>query len=254
MSFKIVIPARLGSTRLPEKPLKILAGKPMIQWVVETAQLSDGAQVVVATDEQIIVDAVAGFGGEACLTRADHPSGTDRLQEVAQTYGWADDVIVVNLQGDEPLMPPQVINQVAKNLARFELASVSTLCEPITHAETLFDPNAVKVVKDQQGRALYFSRAPIPYAREYFGDALVQLPQGFEAYRHLGIYAYRVGLLHEFVTWPMAELESWEKLEQLRVLANSRVIHIEPSCAPVPGGVDTEADLERVRQLLEERV
>lgn len=252
MSFKVVIPARLGSTRLPRKPLQMIAGKPMIQWVVEAAQKSSAEQVVVATDEQEIVDAVTAFGAEVCLTRSDHPSGTDRLQEVAERYRWADDEIVVNVQGDEPLMPGAVIDQVANNLAQHTGASVATLSEPITHVEMMFDRNVVKLVKDHAGRALYFSRAPIPYARDSFSEFQPALPDLHLAQRHIGIYAYRVRLLHDFVRWPVAAMEVWEKLEQLRVLANGEIIHVEPACMAVPGGVDTEQDLTRIRAIMEQ--
>ncbi len=256
MSFVVVIPARFASTRLPGKPLIHLAGTPMIEHVYRAAQKSGAAQVVVATDDLRIEAAVKHFGGEVCMTRADHESGTDRLQEVAKFYGWRDEQIVVNVQGDEPLIPPAVIDQVAENLANNPSASASTLAWPVLDAEQMFDPNAVKVVADATGLALYFSRAPIPWHRDTFASAqpdVVNHPDvaAAGAMRHIGIYAYKVGLLHQFVTWPMATLESIEKLEQLRILANGQRIHVATACVPVPAGVDTPADAERVKALLE---
>lgn len=251
MSYKVVIPARMGSTRLPGKPLMDIAGKPMVRWVYEAAQKSRAEQIVVATDTTAIVDAVERFGGTAFMTRADHQSGTDRLQEVAELYGWSRDTIVVNLQGDEPLMPAAVIDQVAQNLQNCPEASVATLSEPITDVDDVFNPNAVKVVKDERGRALYFSRAPIPFGRETYGSESPELPEAGLAQRHLGIYAYRVSLLHDFVKWQQSPLEQWEKLEQLRVLANGGVIHVAEACRSVPGGIDTQADLQRITELLE---
>ncbi len=252
MSFYVVIPARYASSRLPAKPLKDIAGKPMIQHVYQRAQLSEAAQVIIATDDARIEAAVKAFGGRVCMTSAEHQSGTDRLQEVAEKLGLAPDDIVVNVQGDEPLIPPQVINQVAENLAAAKQASVSTLSEPIQSADDFLDPNVVKVVSDEQGFALYFSRAPIPWPRDQFARDKGQLPNNFPAQRHIGIYGYRVALLNRFVTWDMAPLESIECLEQLRVMWKGESIHVAEAVVPVPGGVDTEADLERVRQLIGE--
>lgn len=251
MSFYVVIPARYASSRLPAKPLKLIQGKPMIQHVYERACQSGAERVVIATDDARILEVCQGFGAEVVMTRASHNSGTDRLQEVVQTLGLADDAIVVNVQGDEPLIPPAVIDQVAGNLARNDFASVATLSEPIHSLEDFLNPNIVKAVADNAGRALYFSRAPIAYPRDHFAATGAQsLPLNFTGQRHIGIYAYRVALLNRFVTWPQAALETIESLEQLRVLANGEAIHIEPSVVPVPGGVDTQADLSRVRALL----
>lgn len=250
--FFVVIPARYGSSRLPGKPLLDIAGKTMIQRVYEQAQKSAAKQVLVATDDERIVDVVKQFGGSVCLTRKDHESGTDRLQEVAQKQGWNDDAIVVNVQGDEPLIPPAVINQVANNLANQSIAGIATLCEKITTTETLLDPNAVKVVADAQQFALYFSRAPIPYPRDFLnGENKITLPKEVEVYRHIGLYAYRCTFLHQFVTWPAALLERIECLEQLRAMANGVKIHIEEACEPVPGGVDTEKDWLAMQHFLE---
>lgn len=252
MSFYVVIPARYASTRLPAKPLKEIAGKPMIQHVYERACESEATKVIIATDDARIEAVAKSFGANVCMTSAAHNSGTDRLQEVAAQLGLLPEDIVVNVQGDEPLIPPAVINQVAKNLAANTYASVATLSEPIHSLEDFRNPNIVKVVADQQGKALYFSRAPIPWPRDHFAQADVNtLPASFPAQRHIGIYAYRVALLNRFITWPQASLEKIESLEQLRVLANGEAIHIQEACAQVPGGVDTEADLLRVKALLE---
>lgn len=252
MSFYIVIPARYASTRLPAKPLKEIAGKPMIQHVYERASESAAAQVIIATDDARIEAVAKAFGARVCMTSAAHNSGTDRLQEVAAQLGLKPDDIVVNVQGDEPLIPPAVINQVAANLAENNYASVATLSEPIHSLDDFRNPNIVKVVADQTGKALYFSRAPIPWPRDHFArNDVNSLPDNFPVQRHIGIYAYRVALLDRFITWPQAQLEQIESLEQLRVLANGEAIHIAEACAAVPGGVDTEADLLRVKAILE---
>lgn len=226
----------------------------MIQWVYETASRSAAAEVWVATDDRRVADAVAAFGGRVCMTRPDHESGTDRLQEVVAQLGLPDHAIVVNVQGDEPLLPPAAIDQVARNLAEAPDASVATLSEPLREAADCFNPNIVKVVSDLQQKALYFSRAPIPWGRDTYSSPAPQLPATALGQRHIGLYAYRVALLHQFVTWPVAELEAFEKLEQLRVLANGHRIHVAPACVPVPGGVDTPDDLERVKRLLEQNL
>jgi 3-deoxy-manno-octulosonate cytidylyltransferase (CMP-KDO synthetase) len=252
MSFYVVIPARYASTRLPAKPLKEIAGKPMIQHVYERACESAAAQVIIATDDARIESVAQSFGAHVCMTSTAHNSGTDRLHEVAAQLDLKPDDIVVNVQGDEPLIPPAVINQVAANLAANNYASVSTLSEPIHSLDDFRNPNIVKVVADQAGKALYFSRAPIPWPRDYFAKVdTTSLPDNFPAQRHIGIYAYRVALLNRFITWPQALLEQIESLEQLRVLANGEAIHIAEACAAVPGGVDTEADLLRVKAILE---
>ncbi len=250
MKFTVVIPARYSSTRLPAKPLKDIAGKSMVERVYEQACLSEAARVVVATDDERIEKVVKAFGGEVCMTSKTHESGTDRLQEVAQKLALADDEIVVNVQGDEPLIPPEVINQVARNLAQAKEASVATLSEAIESAEDFSNPNIVKVVADINGLALYFSRASIPWPRDEFAQTSNALPDGKYFQRHIGIYAYRVSLLNQFVTWDLAPLEGLECLEQLRVLRNGHRIHVAESVLPVPGGVDTQEDLERVRLLL----
>ncbi len=249
MTFVVVIPARYASTRLPAKPLLEIGGKPMLERVWMQALESDASRVIVATDDSRIESVATAFGAEVCMTDPAHPSGTDRLQEVASTLGLADHEIVVNVQGDEPLIPPAVINQVAKNLAQHAAADIATLCEPIGDVATLLDPNAVKVVTGAEGRALYFSRAPIPWPRDAFAADPRQLPAGQHWFRHIGIYAYRTAFLHRYIRWAPAPIESLESLEQLRALYNGTVIHVEEACELVPGGVDTAADLARLRAL-----
>ncbi|KTC33646.1 MAG: 3-deoxy-manno-octulosonate cytidylyltransferase [Pseudomonas sp.] len=250
-AFTVVIPARFASTRLPGKPLQMIAGKPMVQWVWEQASKSRAERVVVATDDQRIVDACQGFGAEALLTREDHNSGTDRLAEVAAQLGLAADAIVVNVQGDEPLIPPAVIDQVAANLAAHPEARMATLAEPIEDAETLFNPNVVKVVSDLDGLALTFSRSTLPWARDAFARNRDELPAGVPYRRHIGIYAYRAGFLQDFVSWGPCWLENTESLEQLRALWHGVRIHVADALEAPPTGVDTAEDLERVRRLLE---
>lgn len=250
MTYTVIIPARFGSSRLPGKPLKDLGGKSMVQRVYECARQSRAQRVLVATDDQRIADVVNAFGGEVCMTGNHHESGTDRLHEVVGLLDLPSDSIVVNVQGDEPLIPAAVIDQVAANLAAHPSLGAATLCEAIHNIEDCFDPNIVKVVSDLAGRALYFSRAPIPWHRDGYSSEPRQMPEGIQPMRHIGIYAYRVSLLQQFVSWPIAPLEACEKLEQLRILANGHAIHIAEACQAVPGGVDTEVDLKRVRQYL----
>lgn len=247
--FVVIIPARLHSTRLPRKPLLDIAGQPMIERVWGQAMLSVASRVIIATDDESICDRAAAFGGEAVMTSPAHDSGTDRLWEVANRLNLADDAIVVNVQGDEPLIPPAVIDQVAANLAHSN-GGIATLSEPLAEADQFFNPNLVKVVADRHGRALYFSRAPIPWVRDHFQNDRNSLPADFRPQRHIGIYAYRVAELRRFVEWGPAPLENLEKLEQLRFMWHGVSIHVAPACEPVPGGVDTEVDLEVVRKLL----
>ncbi|RLQ23086.1 3-deoxy-manno-octulosonate cytidylyltransferase [Seongchinamella sediminis] len=252
MSFAVVIPARYGSTRLPGKPLLDIAGKPMVQRVWEQALGAGASEVVVATDDSRIQQVAQAFGAEVCMTRPDHPSGTDRLQEVAASRDWDEQQIVVNVQGDEPLIPPALIGQVAANLAANPEAAIATLSEAVNGLAELRNPNAVKVVTDARGMALYFSRATIPWPREAFNAATDTMPAG-QWYRHIGIYAYRAGFLHRYVSWSPAPLEQLEQLEQLRALYNGERIHVAPACEAVPAGVDTAEDLAAVRQRLEQR-
>lgn len=239
VDFRIVIPARYASQRLPGKPLRSIHGKSMIEWVYQAAQQANAAEIVVATDDQRIFDQVEGFGGDACMTASSHLSGTDRILEVATIRQWSKDSIVVNLQGDEPLMPAVNITQVAENLSA-SACSMATLHKVIGLTEAQ-DPNQVKLVHDQSGHALYFSRSLIPYDRsgeleQYFG--------------HIGIYAYRAGFLETFSQLAPCDLEIAESLEQLRALCNGYSIHSEIARA-VPGpGIDTEQDLARVKKLI----
>ncbi|MBK8162326.1 MAG: 3-deoxy-manno-octulosonate cytidylyltransferase [Gammaproteobacteria bacterium] len=250
MGFIVVIPARYASTRLPGKPLRLLAGKPMIEHVCRRARASGADEVIVATDDDRIAQAVRGFGARACLTAQDHPSGTDRLAEVARLLDLPDDQVLVNLQGDEPLMPPALIDQVAADLAAHGAASIATLCEPVGTAEELFDPHVVKVVLDEQGYALYFSRAVIPWHRDAFAISTRELPAGAAHHRHIGLYAYRAGFIREFVEWEPCALERTEMLEQLRALWRGHRIHVGIAREKPGPGVDTERDLERVEELL----
>lgn len=252
MSFTIVIPARHASTRLPGKPLLDIAGRTMVERVWQQARQSDAGRVLIATDDGRIRDVAEGFGAEVCMTDPAHPSGTDRLQEVARLLALDDDAILVNVQGDEPLIPPAVINQVAANLAANPDCGVATLCVPIRDRHELHNPNVVKVVCDARGIALYFSRAAIPWARDSFAADPEALPGGDHWYRHVGIYAYRVGFLHRHVSWPPAPLERLEQLEQLRALYHDVAIHVAPAVVPVPAGVDTPADLAAINALLAE--
>ncbi|MBA1205185.1 3-deoxy-manno-octulosonate cytidylyltransferase [Pseudomonas capeferrum] len=251
LDFTVVIPARLRSTRLPGKPLLPIAGKPMVQHVWEQACKSGAGRVVVATDDVSILEACRAFGAEVLLTRADHESGTDRLAEVAAQLGLSSDAIVVNVQGDEPLIPPVIIDQVAANLAAHPEAGIATLAEPISEPEVVFNPNAVKVVSDKNGLALSFSRAPLPWARDTFARTREQLPDGVPYRRHIGMYAYRVGFLRDFVAWGPCWLEQTESLEQLRALWHGVRIHVADAIEAPPVGVDTAEDLERARRLLE---
>ena len=249
-AFTVVIPARFASSRLPGKPLQEIAGKPMIQHVWEQACKSSAQRVVVATDDARIVEACRAFGAEVQLTRAEHNSGTDRLAEVATALGLAADAIVVNVQGDEPLIPPAIIDQVAANLAAHPEAAIATLAEPIEEAAALFNPNVVKVATDLNGLALTFSRAPLPWARDAFASSREQLPRDVPYRRHIGIYAYRTQFLHDFVAWGPCWLEDTECLEQLRALWHGVRIHVADALQAPPAGVDTAEDLERVRRLL----
>jgi 3-deoxy-manno-octulosonate cytidylyltransferase (CMP-KDO synthetase) len=216
----------------------------MIQHVWQQACKSSAARVVIATDDKRIEEAATAFGAEVCMTRDDHISGTDRLQEVAQTLDLADEQIIVNVQGDEPLIPPEVINQVATNLANSSTAGVATLCEPLSSVVDFVNPNTVKVVSDAMSNALYFSRAPIPFPQDKSLGSDNSLPEN--ARRHIGIYAYKVASINQFVHWNIAPLERLESLEQLRFLANGIAIHVTDACATVPGGVDTEDDFQAI--------
>jgi 3-deoxy-manno-octulosonate cytidylyltransferase (CMP-KDO synthetase) len=245
MSFVVIIPARLASTRLPNKPLADLGGKPMIVRVAERAQDSGAARIIVATDHADIAAACAAHGIEACMTRADHPSGTDRIAEVAQTLGLAPDAVVVNLQGDEPLLEPSLLAACAARIAPD--VPMATCAHPLADAADAFNPNVVKVVLDKGGRALYFSRATIPWHRDGFAATREALPAGYVPLRHIGLYAYSNAFLQRYPQLEPAPLESIEALEQLRVLWHGVPIAVHITDAAPHAGVDTPADLERVR-------
>lgn len=254
IEYNVIIPARLASSRLPNKPLLDIAGKPMIQHVCERAIESGAVEVLVATDSGEIVDVVQGFGGCAVMTAVTHQSGTDRLAEVVANKEWDDDAIVVNLQGDEPMMEPGLIEMVARNLATHEQAGMATLATPIVQREDVFSPDIVKVVLNASGFAQYFSRAPIPWVRGDYGrDGETEMPVEVPVLRHLGIYAYRVGVLKRLTSLPVAPIERAESLEQLRALWHGIQIHVGV-IEEAPGhGVDTTEDLGRVRAILEKR-
>ncbi|WP_018150709.1 3-deoxy-manno-octulosonate cytidylyltransferase [Leeia oryzae] len=250
IAFTVVIPARHASTRLPGKMLADLAGVPMVVRVARRAQQSAATQVVIAADHDEIAAAARQAGVPVVLTDVSHPSGTDRLAEAADLLGLPDDAIVVNVQGDEPLLPPALIDQVAETLARHETAAIATLCHPIHDAEEFFNPNVVKVIFDHNGRAMTFSRAPIPYARDAFAHRKDTLPEGLPAYRHIGIYAYRVSFLRAYRSLAPAAIEQFEALEQLRAMWHGYGITVAVVETPPPAGVDTPEDLERVRAWL----
>jgi 3-deoxy-manno-octulosonate cytidylyltransferase (CMP-KDO synthetase) len=247
--FVVIVPARLASTRLPRKPLADIGGVPMVVRVARAAAASGAERVAVAADSPEIVDACSAHGVEALLTRADHASGTDRLAEAVECLGLADDALVVNVQGDEPLMPAAVVRQVAEALEQRTDCAIATACHPLHDAAEFFSPNVVKVVTDANGRALYFSRAPIPWSRDAFAAGRDRLPPGLPARRHIGLYAYRAGFLRRFPQLPPAPLEQHESLEQLRALAHGFGIAVVELPEALPPGVDTPEDLERVRAL-----
>jgi len=249
MSFTVLIPARYASTRLPGKPLADIGGKPMVVRVAERALDSGAARVVVATDDERVRAAVVAHGLTACMTRADHPTGTDRLAEAAVALGLADDEIVVNVQGDEPLLDPALMRAMAVLLAAHPDAAMATACHPIADVAEAFNPNVVKVVLDAAGHALYFSRATIPWARDAFAQAKDALPPGLPLYRHYGLYAYRMPFLRAFPGLDPAPIERFEALEQLRALWHGFRIVVEITHGTPAPGIDTPEDLARVRAL-----
>lgn len=248
MSFKVVIPARFASSRLPGKPLADIAGKSMVVRVAERAVQSGASEVLVATDHEEVLTAVERQGFAAVMTRVDHISGTDRIAEVAAQRGWGDEVLVVNVQGDEPFIEPELINLVARELAADPDAAVATACHPIVGVEEFFNPNVVKVVCDVRGHAQYFSRAPIPWPRDAFAGDRTQLPEDLPARRHIGIYAYRCGFLRRYGALSPSPLEGFEALEQLRVLWHGFRIRVAEVGHAPEAGVDTPEDLQRARQ------
>jgi len=239
MSFVVVIPARYHSTRLPGKPLLEIAGKSMIQRAWEGAKQSSADAVIIATDDQRIYQAVRDFGADVEMTSIDHSSGSDRVQEVVQKLGFSSDQIVVNVQGDEPLLPSELIDQVAINLKNTPPAGIATLASVLTKEPEFNNPSVVKVVRDKNGFALYFSRSPIPQSLTFKSVDV--------AFKHIGIYAYRLGVLNRFVRYPIGDLERVERLEQLRALENGIQIHVGIVKHDLPKGVDTQADLEHAR-------
>ena len=251
MNFKVVIPARLGSTRLPRKVLRNIAGKPLVRYVWEAARASGADEVIIATDDSGVATECEAFGARVLTTAATHQSGTDRVNEVARSLGWAKDDIVVNLQGDEPLMPPALVREAARLLVDDSAADIATLCHPLHSAEEWLNPNVVKLVMDRRGYALYFSRAPLPWKRDPVSaaDAAAHMPPEL-AYRHIGLYAYRVGSLAQFSELPPSELEQCEALEQLRALTHGFRIRVGITENPPPRGVDTEDDLAAVAAVL----
>jgi 3-deoxy-manno-octulosonate cytidylyltransferase (CMP-KDO synthetase) len=253
VSYSIIIPARYDSQRLPGKALLDVVGKPLVQHVYEMAITTQATQVIIATDDKRIESAALKFGADVCVTSNQHRSGTERIAEVIRLRAFDDNSIVVNVQGDEPLLPAALVDQVAADLAQHTDASVSTLCTPIHESEEIFNPNVCKLVKDARGYAMYFSRAPIPWDRQQFSlmenDSLSTVTSG-AYFRHIGLYAYRAGFVNDYAQWPASSLETIESLEQLRVLYNGHKIHVSETSQNPGVGVDTMEDLEKVRRLL----
>lgn len=242
LAFHVVIPARFNSTRLPGKPMLLIGGKPMVVRVAEQAALSGAEQIWIATDHQPIMAAMHEHGFKACMTRADHPSGTDRIAEVVAQHNWGDETIIVNVQGDEPLIPPSLILAVAQHLHDHPECVMATACHPINDEASMRNPNIVKTVLDKAGNAMYFSRAPIPYPRDAFANN-TPLPANLSVLRHIGIYAYRAKFLRAYSQLAPADIEQIESLEQLRVLFHGYKIGVTITQDAPPSGVDTEADL-----------
>ena len=250
LPFRVVIPARYASTRLPGKPLLEINGRPMTVHVAERAKASGATSVCVATDHEEIADAVRQHGFDVVMTRSDHPTGTDRIAEVVQVMSWGDEEIIVNVQGDEPLISPDLIRSVAINLDEHQEADIATACHPVDEIETLFNPHVVKVVLNQAGYALYFSRAPIPWARDEFAKDNRTIPLQLPVYRHVGLYAYRARFLKDYSQLESAYIEQFEALEQLRALWHGYKISVAITKSTPAPGVDTADDLEKVRRLL----
>ena len=245
MHFKVIIPARMGSKRLPGKPLIDINGKPMIQYVYDRAVNSGAVSVVIATDSSEIATVAKDFGAKVCMTSSDHKSGTERIAEAAEALGYEDEDIIVNLQGDEPLMSSSIIHDVASALDVYDNAKVATMAAPISNIDDVFNPSVVKVVTSKRGYALYFSRAPIPWERDNFSQEKPVMHCNH--FRHIGIYAYRVGFLQDYLKTVECDIEKYERLEQLRILWNSQRIHVSITDEDVPIGVDTKEDLEIVK-------
>jgi 3-deoxy-manno-octulosonate cytidylyltransferase (CMP-KDO synthetase) len=249
MKFSVIIPARYASTRFPGKPLADVGGKPMVVRVAERARRSGAGEVLIATDDRRIAAAASRHGFDAVMTQARHPTGTDRIAEVATRRRYRATHIIVNAQGDEPLIAPSLVRAVAADLARHPAASIATACCPIRNARELGNPNVVKVVLDCEGYALYFSRAPVPYARDAFARGLSRIPAGLPVFRHIGIYAYRASFLKRYARLTPTAIERFEALEQLRALAHGHRIHCTVTRAAPHPGVDTPADLKQILRL-----
>jgi 3-deoxy-manno-octulosonate cytidylyltransferase (CMP-KDO synthetase) len=243
--FHVIIPARFSASRLPGKPLLVIGDRPMIQWVWQCARASGAASVTIATDDERVFDSAKSFGADCLMTSPRHTSGTDRVAEVVRTRGFAAEDIVVNLQGDEPMMPAAVVEQVAAALDLRPQIDIATAVAPILSLAEFLDSSCVKALRTSDGRALYFSRAPVPWPRDH---VVAGQPRSFAgAWRHVGLYAYRVRSLLQFASWPPTPLEEAEKLEQLRALENGMQIHLVALSEAPPAGIDTPEDLERMR-------
>jgi len=251
MRFVIVIPARFASSRLPGKPLKPIHGHPMIEWTWRQAQKAGADRVIVTTESVKVQQVCEAFGAEVALTGDHHQSGTERIAEVIEQCGLQDDDIIVNVQGDEPMLPHQLMQQVAQGLINQPEIPMATLCEPIEDLDSVFDPHAVKVTRDAHQCAINFSRAPLPWSRDSFDKLPPEMPDNFQYYRHIGLYAYRAGFVKQYVAWPECALEQVEKLEQLRVLWHGEKILVLEAEMDAGVGVDTEADLARVSKLMQ---
>ena len=252
MSFVIIIPARYESSRFAGKPLKPILGKPMVEWTWLQALKSGAHRVIIATESTKVEEVCKGFGANVVLTSEQHNSGTERIAEVIKKCNLSADTIVVNVQGDEPMLPHKLVQQVANALKQNPEIPVATLCEPINCIKTIFDPNAVKVTRNLDNIAINFSRAPIPWSRETFNCGDDSLPDNFQYYRHIGLYAYRAKLILEYINWQECDLEKIEKLEQLRILWHGKKILVLDAIADAGIGVDTEQDLQQVEKLLQE--
>lgn len=248
MKIYIIIPARYQSSRLPGKPLADIAGKPMIQHVYEQAKKSKADHVIIATDDDRVIVAAKLFEGKVCLTAASHQSGTERISEVIDQLNISDEDIIINIQGDEPFIPPAIINQVIDRLTTEQIAKVATLCEPIYSIDEVFNPNINKVIIDKKGYAIYFSRAPIPYYRDGFSNK--KMPADFNYYRHVGIYGYRAGFVKQYSQWEPSPIEKIENLEQLRILYYGEKIAVDIAIEKSGIGIDTPEDLALARKLM----
>lgn len=253
MSYTIVIPARYASTRFPGKPLVDIAGKTMLQRVYKQCKKTKASNIIIATDDQRIADVARDFGAEVCITEIEHQSGTARIGEVIQKMGLKSQEIIVNVQGDEPFIPPAIVDQVANNMSLYTEADMATLAVPITDAEEVFNPNAVKVVTDKNGYALYFSRAPIPYDRDGFANQETVTEINNNYLRHIGIYAYRAEFVRQYLNWPASPIEQAESLEQLRVLWHGEKIHVGIATETPLSGIDTPEDLTKAVEYIKSR-